>query len=193
MQACRRVDRFFANVAGVTPPNKNVELGGRDGFKLFPRGVTHWVRNERRINGGWHVAIARHMHVFFATTDVLPEEDTTRVGEAYSLLLVVHQDLRNPVEKNAGRQYQGAVNDLLQVMVHICADHSPSRCHSIKYHWPRHWWDTRRELGCAAAEKSLERKLGEVQKRNYQYTNGRCDVEVRYCDMSKRVAIIMSN
>ena len=143
MQACRRVDRFFANVAGVTPPNKNVELGGRDGFKLFPRGVTHWVRNERRINGGWHVAIARHMHVFFATTDVLPEEDTTRVGEAYSLLLVVHQGLRNPVEKNAGRQYQGAVNDLLQVMVHICADHSPSRCHSIKYHWPRHWWDTR--------------------------------------------------
>ena len=193
MQACRRVDRFFANVAGVTPPNKNVELGGRDGFKLFPRGVTHWVRNERRINGGWHVAIARHMHVFFATTDVLPEEDTTRVGEAYSLLLVVHQGLRNPVEKNAGRQYQGAVNDLLQVMVHICADHSPSRCHSIKYHWPRHWWDTRRELGCAAAEKSLERKLGEVQKRNYQYTNGRCDVEVRYCDMSKRVTIIMSN
>lgn len=187
------MDRFFANVAGVTPPNKNVELGGRDGFKLFPRGVTHWVRNERRINGGWHVAIARHMHVFFATTDVLPEEDTTRVGEAYSLLLVVHQGLRNPVEKNAGRQYQGAVNDLLQVMVHICADHSPSRCHSIKYHWPRHWWDTRRELGCAAAEKSLERKLGEVQKRNYQYTNGRCDVEVRYCDMSKRVTIIMSN
>ena len=193
MQACRRVDRFFANVAGVTPPNKNVELGGRDGFKLFPRGVTHWVRNERRINGGWHVAIARHMHVFFATTDVLPEEDTTRVGEAYSLLLVVHQGLRNPVEKNAGRQYQGAVNDLLQVMVHICADHSPSRCHSIKYHWPRHWWDTRRELGCAAAEKSLERKLGEVQKRNYQYTNGRCDVEVRYCDMCTRVTIIMSN
>ena len=62
-----------------------------------------------------------------------------------------------------------------------CPTPRPIANESIKYHWPFHWGDTRRELGCSAAEKSLERKLGESQKRNFKFTNGKENVEV--CDI----------
>ena len=47
---------------------------------------------------------------------------------------------------------------------------------SIKFHWPRHWAFTRRQLGCAADEKSLERKLGETHKKMYKFTSKKDDV-----------------
>jgi hypothetical protein len=50
--------------------------------------------------------------------------------------------------------------------------------HSIKFHWPLHWWLTRREFGCSANEKSLERMLGEAQKTHFKHTNSCYDVEV---------------
>ena len=42
---------------------------------------------------------------------------------------------------------------------------------SIKYHWPYHWGYFRVQFGCAANEKSLERKLGEAFKKQYVFTN----------------------
>lgn len=180
-QASREVDNFMRDVSATTPPNKNVEVGGRDGFKTFPHGVSNWIRNERRINGGWHVAIARHLHVYLSTSPLLPRATRAKIGEAYSLLLEVHSSLRYAVQKTDLPRYQGVINDLLKAMVDMNTKYTPSDCNSIKYHWPLHWSDTRRELGCSAAEKSLERKLGEVQKRNFKYTNGRFDVEVRRC------------
>ena len=38
--------------------------------------------------------------------------------------------------------------------------------------------DTRIQLGCAAAEKSLERKLGEAQKKYFPMTNGKDGAQV---------------
>jgi hypothetical protein len=75
-------------------------------------------------------------------------------------------------------RYQETINDLLEAMVEICAPVVKTKCNSIKYHWPRHWADTRRQLGCAAAEKSLERKLGEIQKKFFAFTNARFCVDV---------------
>jgi hypothetical protein len=43
--------------------NKNVELGGRDAFKRFKHGVTGYILGERRIDGGWHIAIARQLSI----------------------------------------------------------------------------------------------------------------------------------
>jgi hypothetical protein len=65
-------------------------------------------------------------------------------------------------------------------MLLLCEPCTKKLCNSIKFHWPLHWGDTRRQLGCSAAEKSLERKLGESQKRNYKSTNKktRADHEV---------------
>ena len=71
VQVCRVVDKFITDVAAACPRNKNVELGGRDGFKLFQYGVTGYIWGLRRIDGGWHIAIARHLHLFMCTSDIL--------------------------------------------------------------------------------------------------------------------------
>ena len=172
------MDSFVANIARETAPNKNVELGGRDGFKTFPNGVTWWILKSIRINGGWHISIARHLRVFFGTTDLLPPLIRRQICTVYDLIMKVHTSLRIPVPKDSLASYQGTINELLSALVRLNAPHSKSMCNSIKYHWPRHWENTRRELGCSAHEKSLERKLGETQKKNFKFTNGRQDVEV---------------
>jgi len=65
--------------------------------------------------------------------------------------------------------------------------HSPSKCQSIKFHWPRHWGHTRRNLGCAADEKSLERKLGETHKKMFKYTSGKDDVLGQMARANQRI------
>lgn len=83
----------------------------------------------------------------------------------------VHAALQLPLLKSDAAQYQSDIDALLSLMVAINRPFSKSECNSIKYHWPRHWIGTRISLGCAAHEKSLERKLAETQKRNYKFTN----------------------
>ena len=184
MKVCRLVDKFVTKVAATCPSNKNVELGGRDGFKLFKYGITGYIRGKRRIDGGWHIAIARHLHLFLCTTSLLTLPKKKILGRAYHLLFEVHASLRMPVLKQELPEYQHNINELLATMVEICMPSSKSECNSIKFHWPRHWSDTRRQLGCSAAEKSLERKLAETQKRNYKYTNKKDDMEVRKSHIS---------
>jgi len=180
-KVCRLVDEFVTKLAATCPSNKNVELGGRDGFKLFQHGITNFIRGGRRIDGGWHIAMARHLHLFMCTSDLLTLPMKKKIGRAYQLLFRVHAALRMPVLKQELPEYQHMINDLLVRMVEINAPSSKTKCNSIKYHWPRHWGDTRRQLGCSAAEKSLERKLAEVQKRNFKYTNKKDNMEVHIC------------
>jgi hypothetical protein len=156
-------------------------------MKFFPHGLSHFIRLGRRIDGGWHIAIARHLHIFVGTTDMLCAETKAQFSRAYNLLFQVHASLRLPVRKDELSQYQTNINDLLDAMVEINTPSVKSKCNSIKYHWPRHWAITRRELGCSAAEKSLERKLGEIQKKNYSYTNSRYNVDVSAMFVHHRV------
>ena len=152
--------------------NSNVEMGERSGFKVFPHGITDYIRNNRRIDGGWWISIVRHMHVLLcADGEFFPPRERAQIAFACDLCVKVHVNLKNPLHKNRIAEYQLEINALLQLIVEICKDSTPSGCQSIKYHWPRHWADTRRHLGCAAMEKSLERKLGETHKKMYQYTN----------------------
>jgi hypothetical protein len=97
----------------------------------------------------------------------------------------VHCALRLPVRKDMLQCYQDDINALLQLCVEICEPSTPSRCKSIKFHWPRHWGQTRAELGCSAQEKSLERKLGEAHKKHFAYTNkqaGQKEVQMDIAD-----------
>jgi hypothetical protein len=165
-------------VAKQTGSNKNVELNGRDTFKLFRHGITHMIIKSRRIDGGWHISMARHLQLFFGTTNMISRATKVKFARVYGLLFIVHSILRMPVLRVNLTQYQTYINDLLESMVEINMPSTKSKCNSIKYHWPRHWSDTRRELGCSAAEKSLERKLGEIQKRNFSFTNSRYGVDV---------------
>jgi len=177
-QVCRLIDQFVCDVAKRTGANKNVELNGRDNMKLFHHGMTHMIRKSRRIDGGWHISMAYHLHLFVGTTDLISNASKAKFGRAFELVFAVHSNLRVPVLRADLPQYQKTINDLLEVMVDINTPSTKGKCKSIKYHWPRHWSDTRRELGCSAAEKSLERKLGEIQKRNYAFTNARHNIDV---------------
>jgi hypothetical protein len=145
---------------------------------LFPHGITHFILKTKRIDGGWHISIARHLNVFLGNTTMISKETKGKFARVYDLLFTVHSNLRLPVHKKGLGAYQGTINALLQAMVEINTPSTPSKCNSIKYHWPRHWADTRRQLGCSAAEKSLERKLGETQKKNFTFTNSRYNVDV---------------
>ena len=179
-QVCRRVDEFVCNLYITSTANKNVELNGRDNFKLFQHGITHFIRKARRIDGGWHISIARHLQIFLGNTNLIGPASKERYTVAYDLVFAVHNNLRLPVLKQGLTDYQDTINGLLNALIDICEPSTKSRCNSIKFHWPRHWSDTRRQLGCAAAEKSLERKLGEIQKRNFAFTNARNNVSVSY-------------
>jgi hypothetical protein len=73
----------------------------------------------------------------------------------------------------------------LQIILEICLPYVKSKGNSIKFHWPRHWVYFRLNLGCAAAEKTLERKLAETEKKFYRFTNGKGDIDsqIRKKDM----------
>ncbi len=145
----------------------------RDGFRTFPHGVTHFVISEKRIDGGWHVSIARHFRIFLCTTNLLTNKTKKMFCEAYNLLLQVHVSLRVPLQKTDEVNYQLNINALLECMKAICERITPSGCNSAKYYLPYQWLYTRLQIGCSASEKCLERKLGEAQKKYFTFTNGK--------------------
>jgi len=81
------------------------------------------------------------------------------------------------VKKTDIHAYQSIVDSLLVMLKNICMPFSKSKCNSYKFHSPYHWAATRVEIGCAADEKSLEKKLSETQKRHYAFTNKKFNVD----------------
>ena len=146
--------------------NKNVELRGKNSFKLFTNGISHYIRNGISVDGGFHIAMARHMHVYLCNVEYLP-------------LTMKHNNLLLPVKKVNLGEYQNTIDSLLVMLKSICRDSSASDCNSFKFHAPHHWGDTRWELGCAADEKTLEKKLSESQKRHYSFTNGKSNIDAQ--------------
>ena len=87
MKVAREVDKYFTDLARIMPSNKNVELGGRDGFKFFKHGVSSYMLPKvRRINGGWWISIARQLKMFFCTTRIVSDTTRTKFCDALSLL-----------------------------------------------------------------------------------------------------------
>jgi hypothetical protein len=144
IKVARAIDEFFISLARSMPSNKNVELGGRDGFKFFKHGVTLYLLPKvRRINDGWWISIARHLKIFFCITNIVSDATRNKFCDALSLLFEVHHGLRNPLHKTDLDHYQGKIDFLLTTLVDISLPWSKSQCKSIKYHWPRHWGHTR--------------------------------------------------
>jgi hypothetical protein len=129
------------------PSNKNVELGGRDGFKLFKHGVTQYMLPKvRRINGGWWIAIARQLSIFLCVTDIISDITRKIFCTALNLLFEVHHALRNYLHKRHLAEYQTNINILLTALVDIGLPVSKKGIpgeNCIKLHWPRHWSQTR--------------------------------------------------
>ena len=178
-QVCREIDDFFIAVAPALPQCKNVELGGRDGLKTFQHGVcSYFIPKVNRINGGWWISIARHLRIFFCFTTLISDATKVVFAEAFQMLLKIHHMTRNPVFKTDINDYKKDHEEFLKMLIHICAPSTKTRRKSIKFHQPTHWYQTRIDLGCAAMEKSLEKMLGESQKKPFKFTNSRFDIEV---------------
>lgn len=175
---CRHVDMFCRVVSVEVSRNVNVEMYERDGFRTFPHGVTSYVMNDKRHDGGWHVSIARHFSLFLCTTSLLSNATKKLFRTAYNLLLKVHAALRVPLAKRLVPHYQIDINELLRIMRTIFAFYTDNTSKAMKNHLPYHWLQTRIQLGCSASEKSLERKLGEAQKKYFPLTNGKQGVQV---------------
>ena len=70
-------------IASAGTSNTNVEMDETNGFKRFRHGVTEWLLNQRRIDGGWYISILRHLHVVVTTSDDLMTRDQRRtIAEA---------------------------------------------------------------------------------------------------------------
>jgi len=179
----RKVDAFCRDVSCGSPRSNNVEIRERDGFRSFPHGVSSYVLNAKRIDGGWHISIARHFRIFLCTTTLLRNDTKMLYAKAYSLLFTVHASLRLPVLKTHLGLYQEQINDLLHYIKKIARQCvlKGNGCNIMKLHLLYHWADTRLQLGCSAAEKSLERKLGEAQKKYFPLTNGKHGAQVFSC------------
>ncbi len=156
-----------------------MELRGKNGLKLFPNGIAHIIRNGISVDGSFHIAMARHLHIYLCNLDIIPTDMKQTFGRAYELLFQVHASLRLPVNKCDLTEYQNTIDTLLVMLKRLCRESSPTDCNSIKFHYPIHWGNTRSELGCAADEKSLEKKLSESQKWHYSFTNGKCSVDTQ--------------
>jgi hypothetical protein len=165
----RKVDAFCRDVSCENPRSINVEMCESDVFRCFPHGVSSYVLNAKRIDGGWHVSIARHFRIFLCTTTLLRNETKMLYAKAYSLLFSVHASLRLLVLKMHLAGYQAEINELLHYIKTIARQciQSGNGCNIMKYRLPYHWADTRLQLVCSAAEKSLERQLGEAQKKYF--------------------------
>ncbi len=85
-----------------------MELRGKNGFKLFPNGIAHIIRNGISVDGSFHIAMARHLHVYLpvCNLDIIPMDMKQTFGRAYELLFQVHASLRLPVKKCDLTEYQ---------------------------------------------------------------------------------------
>jgi hypothetical protein len=182
----RKLDVFVGQIAEQRNGNNNVELEGHNAFKFFPFGIAHIIHKIRRVDGSWHIAMARQMHVFFCTVEYFSLENKMLIAKAYRMLYEVECGLRSPMRKMEVHVFEYLKECLMDAIIAICLPYSKSKCNSIKYHSPYHWGDTRVQLGCSPNERSLEKKLAETQKRNYTFTNKKDNVEVTLpmlCDL----------
>ena len=171
-KVCRQLDDFAIRVSKQAR-NTNSEISEHDGFKLFPHGFAGYIRNENRVDGGWHLSMTRHLHVWLCTSNFLTNDKKLLCSTACSKLYEVDEFLRWPVKKTNLAYYSVLIDELLEIIVELCRPYVKKKGNSFKFHWPRHWVSFRLNLGCAADEKSLERKLAETQKKFYRFTNGK--------------------
>ena len=155
-------------------------MTGRSQVRTFRCGVTSYILDTRRIDGSWYIAMSRALHIALCTSQRLSRNIKQKLARAFKLMFRVHAGLRLRVLRQDTHMYQMDINRLLAAMVDMITPYSQSKCNSIKYHWPRHWADTRKALGCAAHEKSLKRKIAETQKKNYKFTNQQESKEVEH-------------
>ena len=158
-KVCRQLDDFAIRVSKQTR-NTNSEISEHDGFKLFPFGFAGYIRNENRVDGGWHLSMTRHLHVWLCTSDFLPNDKKLLCSTACCKLYEVDTFLRWPVKKTKLAYYSVLIDDLLEILVELCRPYYKCQGNSFKFHWPRHWVYFRLHLRCPAAGPEVRPRHG---------------------------------
>jgi hypothetical protein len=65
--------------------NNNVELGGRNTFKFFQFGISNILHKKRRVDGGWHIAMANFYLSATRTIYLSISQINVRVGTCMSI------------------------------------------------------------------------------------------------------------
>ena len=99
--------------------NSNVELPGRNGWKLFRHGLTEYIVKRRRIDGSWYMPMIRQLHVILVdpSVTILPDKMKRQVTSACNRIYKVHAALRLPLAKTGLTAYQDNVNSCLEEVV----------------------------------------------------------------------------
>jgi hypothetical protein len=90
--------------------------------------ITGYTLGERRVDGGWHIAMSCQLYVALCTLPELSQATKLKIAEAYELLFAVHHALRNPLPRELVRSYDLTTSQLLHAMVQICAPSTKSEC-----------------------------------------------------------------
>ncbi len=75
------------------------------------------------MDGAFHVAIARHMHMYLCNVECLPVPMKQKFGRAYELRFQVHNNLRMPVKKVDIGEYQNTIDSLLDMLSPFVGNH----------------------------------------------------------------------
>ena len=99
--------------------NSNVELSGRNGWKLFRHGLTEYIVLKRRIDGSWCMPMIRQLHVILVDpcVTILSDKMKRQVASACNRIYQVHAALRLPLAKTGLTAYQDNVNACLKEVV----------------------------------------------------------------------------
>jgi hypothetical protein len=118
-KVCRIIDRRVIALATNGVLNSNVELSGRNGWKLFRHGLTEYIVKKRRIDGSWYMPMIRQLHVILVDpfVTILPDNMKRQVASACNRIYKVHAALRLPLPKTELTAYQDNVNACLEEIV----------------------------------------------------------------------------
>ena len=99
--------------------NSNVELAGRNEWKLFNYGVTEFLDKKRRIDGSWYMPMIRQLHVILVDPQVtlLRDDVKRKVADACTSIYAVRAALRLPLLKSDIAKYQDTVNGCLDKII----------------------------------------------------------------------------
>ena len=167
---CREVDAYCSLVHTVKKRCSNVELGSHP-LEPMPHGIAHHILTGKSLDGNKRLTLARLMHGFLATTDLLNPQQRRVHCAMYESAFECREMMLRPVSKDELQYLQGRLNDFDGRLIQYMLEFSPSNCNSEKHHQFRHYAHLRTQLGASALEMAFEHTYAVGFKKQVQYTN----------------------
>jgi len=166
----REIDACCSLVHTVKKRCSNVELGSHP-LEPMPYGIAHHILTGKSLDGNKRLTLARLMHGFLATTDLLNPQQRRMHCAMYESAFECREMMLRPVSKDELQYLQGRINDFDGRLIKYMMEFSPSKCQSEKHHQFRHYAHHRTQLGSSALEMAFKHTHAVGFKKQVQYTN----------------------